>query len=176
MRGPNHVCARAQRLGAKVAERTAKYFSSSATNKVDAKGRVSIPALFRKVLAAEASPVLFLMPEVRGKPAIEGFGETYFAQLHEQLGELNPLSDEYDALTDLLVSSTVQLPLDETGRIVLPASLREAANIEGEALFVGRSRTFQIWRPDAYEALKADMRQTARASFGKLPGGKGAKE
>lgn len=151
-----------------------KFFSSSATNKVDAKGRVSIPAPFRKVLAAENSPLLFLMPEVRGKPAIEGFGEAYFERMAGQLEKMNPLSDEFDALTDLMVSRTWQLPLDETGRIVLPAPLRETAGIEGEALFVGRIRTFQIWRPETYAALQDEMRETARANFDKLPWSEGA--
>ena len=149
-----------------------KFFSSSATNKVDAKGRVSIPAPFRKVLAGEASPILFLMPEVRGKPAIEGFGETYFERMAGQLEQMNPLSDEYDALTDVMVSRTYQLNLDETGRIVLPTPLREAAGIEGEALFVGRIRTFQIWKPETYEALRGEMQDTARANFDKLPWGR----
>ena len=78
-----------------------KFFSSSATNKVDAKGRVSIPAPFRKVLGMEDSPLLFLMPEVRGKPAIEGFGQSHFEKLADSLEKMNPLSAEYDALADV---------------------------------------------------------------------------
>lgn len=151
-----------------------KFFSSTATNRVDAKGRVSIPAPFRKVLAAENSPLLFLRPEVRGRPAIEGFGEAYFEELARQLEQLSPVSDEYEALADLMVSRTWQLPLDETGRIVLPAPLREAAGIKDEALFVGRIRTFQIWNPETYRALEAELRDTARANFHKLPWGRGA--
>lgn len=149
-----------------------KFFSSSATNKVDAKGRVSIPAPFRKVLAGEQSPLLFLRPDVKGRPAVEGFGEAYFDEMADQLQELNPLSDAYEALTDLMVSRTWQLPLDETGRIVLPAPLREAAGIEGEALFVGRIRTFQIWNPATYEAQREELRETARANLDKLPWGR----
>lgn len=150
-----------------------KFFSSSATNKVDGKGRVSIPAPFRKVLQGEDNPVLFLMPEVRGKHAIEGFGESHFAQLADSLTQMHPLSTEYDALVDALAGQAHQLPLDETGRIVLPRELREQAGIEDEAFFVGRVNTFQIWNPKTYQLGKAAMRQTAVANLSKLPWGGG---
>ncbi len=148
-----------------------KFFSSSATNKVDAKGRVSIPAPFRKVLAAEGSPALYLRPEVQGKPAIEGFGETYFDKEAAALEQMQPTDPAFEALADLMISRTSSMPLDETGRIVLPAALREAAGIEGEAIFVGRIRTFQIWKPENYYALQSDMRATAEANFDKMPWG-----
>ncbi|MEM7269221.1 MAG: hypothetical protein AAF401_08205 [Pseudomonadota bacterium] len=149
-----------------------KYFSGTWTNKVDAKGRVSIPAPFRKVLAAEASPLLFLRPEIKGKPAIDGFGESHFDEFAASLEQMNPHEDEYDALVDLMVSRTIQLPLDETGRIVLPAGMREGAGIESEALFVGRLRSFQIWRPGRYDALKDERQATGQASLGALPWGR----
>ncbi|MEM7523291.1 MAG: hypothetical protein AAF360_05965 [Pseudomonadota bacterium] len=151
-----------------------KFFSSSATNKVDGKGRVSIPAPFRKVLQGEETPILFLMPEVRGKPAIEGFGLSHFEKLADAAGEMNPLSPEYDAIADVVAGQAVQLPLDDTGRIVLPAELREMTGITDSAFFIGRFKTFQIWRPETYAAGKGAMRETAVANFDKLPwGGKG---
>ncbi len=148
-----------------------KFFSSSATNKVDAKGRVSIPAPFRKVLAGEGSPLLHLRPEVQGKPAIEGFGDAYYEKTAMELGRMAPTDPAFDALTDLMISRTSSMPLDETGRIVLPAALRAAAGIEGEAIFVGRIHTFQIWKPENYYALQADLRATAEANFDKMPWG-----
>ncbi len=148
-----------------------KFFSSSATNKVDAKGRVSIPAPFRKVLAAESSPMLYLRPEIQGKPAIEGFGEAYFDKEAAALERMQPTDPAFEALADLMISRTSSMPLDETGRIVLPGALREAAGIEGEAIFVGRIRTFQIWKPESYLALQSDMRSTAEANFDKMPWG-----
>ena len=92
-----------------------KFFSSSATNKVDAKGRVSIPAPFRKVLAAENSPMLYLRPEIQGKPAIEGFGEAYFDKEAAALEQMQPTDPAFEALADLMISRTSSMPLDETG-------------------------------------------------------------
>lgn len=146
-----------------------KYFSGNATNKVDAKGRVSIPAPFRKVLGMEESPLLFLMPDPRGKLAIEGYGQSHFEMLAESAEQMNPLSSDFDGMVDLIFSQTEQLPLDSTGRIVLPPAFRELAGIEGEALFVGRVRSFQIWNPDNYRAQAAGLRENAQANLDRLP-------
>lgn len=145
-----------------------KFFSSSATNKVDDKGRVSIPAPFRKVLQGEDSRVLFLMPELRGAPCIVGFGESHFENLANSLTQMNPFSEEYDALADAVAGQARQLPLDETGRIVLPKDLKDLAGIDGQAYFVGKINTFQIWSPEVYEAGRAQRTETARANFDKL--------
>ena len=111
-----------------------KYFSSSATNKVDAKGRVSIPAPFRKVLQAEENPVLYLRPEVSGKRVIEGFGQSHMDEIAEALSRMNPLTQETRALTDVLVSRAHPLPLDETGRIRWNAEPAEGALINPAGL------------------------------------------
>ncbi|MFV0473418.1 MAG: division/cell wall cluster transcriptional repressor MraZ [Pikeienuella sp.] len=145
-----------------------KFFSSSATNKVDGKGRVSIPAPFRKVLAGEDSPILFLMPELLGEPTIIGFGQSHFENLARSLTGMNPFSPEFRALADAVAGQAHQLPLDETGRIVLPKDLREIADIGDEAFFVGSLNTFQIWKPETYAANRARMMETARANIGKL--------
>ena len=94
-----------------------KFFSSSATNKVDAKGRVSIPAPFRKVLAAEGSPVLYLRPEIQGKPAIEGFGETFFEKTALELDRMQPTDPAFEALADLMISRTSSMPCNRSGSL-----------------------------------------------------------
>jgi MraZ protein len=146
-----------------------KFFSSSATNKVDAKGRVSIPAPFRKVLQGEGSSVLVLVPEITGRPVVEGFGEAHFAKLAASLEEMNPYSPEYDALANVVFGAAHQLPLDDTGRIILPQEFRDLTGITDMAQFVGRANTFQIWNPETYQAGMAEMRETARANVHKLP-------
>ncbi len=145
-----------------------KFFSSSATNKVDGKGRVSIPAPFRKVLQGEGSQILFLMPELRGAPTIVGFGERHFENLANSLIRMNPFGEEYDALADAVAGQARQLPLDETGRIVLPKDLRELAGIGDEAFFVGKVNMFQIWNPETYAAARPALMEKARANFDKL--------
>ena len=148
-----------------------KNFSSSATNKVDAKGRVSIPAPFRKVLQAEESPVLYLRPDAGGKGVIEGFGQSYMDEMSAMLSKMNPLLPQTRALKRVMVGRARPLPLDETGRIVLPADLRALAGIADSAQFVGAVKTFEIWNPEAYEADDAEMQALAIESFDLLPWG-----
>lgn len=145
-----------------------KFFSSSATNKVDGKGRVSIPAPFRKVLQSEDSPILFLMPELLGGPTIVGFGQSHFENLARSMSRMNPFSPEARALTNAVAGKAQQLPLDETGRIVLPKDLRALTGITDEAYFIGAVNTFQIWKPETYTADEAAMMEVARANVDKL--------
>ena len=77
------------------------------------------------------------------------------------------------ALADVVAGQAHQLPLDDTGRIVMPEAFRELAGITDSAYFVGRINTFQIWNPEKYEAVKAQRRETAVANFDKLPWGGG---
>lgn len=139
-------------------------FTSTVTNKVDAKGRVSVPASFRKVLAsgeAEDDGLVFLRPNPLGEPVIEGFGQGFFDEL-VGFAERDPVFGEYDSVSDLLAGSIHQAQLDEAGRIVLPKELRDHAGIAEEATFVGQFSKFAIWNPAAYAAWKAENESRAR--------------
>lgn len=151
-----------------------KFFSSNSTHKIDSKGRVSIPANFRKVLDLEAQPGVVLIPGIRGEAAIEGLGVGRFEQLVEAIDEMNPLEEETMALAYTVMGEARHIQLDDTGRIVLGADLREFAGLGDQALFVGLGRSFQIWNPETYAARQEAMRDKARANFHLLPWGKKA--
>jgi MraZ protein len=149
-----------------------RFFSSTTVNKIDDKGRVSIPAAFRKVLDAETQPGLWLIPGLRDEPAIEGLGSTRFEALAEAIDAMNPLDPAAIALSNKVMGKARHLLLeDNTGRIVLPRDFRQIAGIEGEALFVGLGKTFQIWNPEAYAARQADLDRLASENFARLPWG-----
>jgi MraZ protein len=145
-----------------------RFFSSNVKNRIDGKGRVSIPAPFRKVLEQEATPGVVLIPGMGGHACIDGMGHSRLEQMAESLdGE--PLDPVAYALQVSLIGEARQLQLDDTGRIVLPQDLREMAGLEGEtALFVGLGKTFQIWNPEAYEAQRAELKKIALANFDRL--------
>ena len=134
-----------------------RYFSGSSTHKIDAKGRLSIPAPYRKVLDGESQPGVVLIPGLRLKPAIEGFGYGFFEQMAQTLDRMNPLAPATIALANRLMGQARHIQLEDTGRIVLPQDLREMLGNPGEALFVGMGRTFQIWNPEHYAARQAEM-------------------
>ncbi len=148
-----------------------KLFISSSTHKVDKKGRVSIPATFRRVLEQEDESGVVLGPTLREQPCVEGYGYGRLEQLASQLDQLNPLSEEYEALAGQVLGRAKLVSLDPEGRIVLPGEFIERAHIENEAVFVGLGKTFQIWSPALYAKHRDAMRGVAQANVGKLPWG-----
>ena len=136
-------------------------FLSTYTNKVDRKGRVSVPATFRSTLATHRHPnVVILFPSLKAT-ALDGGGSDYMEDLHNRLSMLDPLSDEYDALS-MMFADSHQLSIDGEGRIILPETLKEFAQITDEAAFVGRGAMFQVWQPALFAGHREASRERSR--------------
>lgn len=135
-------------------------FLSTYINKVDAKGRVSLPADFRTALGGDAAVILF--PSFK-TTAIEGWSQDRMARLADEMDKLDAFSDQSDNLTAAVFARAKTIPVDSNdGRIILPPEFRAHAGIKAEAKFVGLGRTFQIWQPDAHESHAAEA--AAKAS------------
>jgi MraZ protein len=150
-------------------------FLSTFTNKVDRKGRVSVPASFRTSLSGlGASPngtfVLFPSPHY---PALEGCTLERMQEFAARLDALEQFSPEHDELSTLFASSH-QLSLDSEGRVGLPEELMAEAKITEAVSFVGAGGTFQLWEPEAYTAHQAEMRERMKANKRTLPSGRPA--
>ena len=137
-------------------------FLSTIVNKVDRKGRVSVPAAFRAALTGEGFSGAVLFPSI-SLAAIEGWGMGRMEQLSAGIDALNPFSDERDAFAMSILAAAHQLPFDTEGRVVLSPPLIEHANLGEHAAFVGRGSTFQIWEPVALRASQEEARKRARA-------------
>ena len=137
-------------------------FLSRFDNKVDRKGRVSVPAQFRAVLAAQSFQGIVAYPSpVLG--AVEACGMDRFAELADGIDQgFNQFTDEHGALATALLSRSHQLQFDGEGRVMLPAPLIDHAGITDMATFSGRGRTFQIWNPDAYDVYEREATEKAR--------------
>lgn len=118
-------------------------FLSSYANRVDKKGRVSVPSQFRAELEHMNGFIAFPHTE---HPCIEGWDRARMAQLADVMDDYSPLSEEYDALAYLLGKAR-ELPFDPEGRVILPGYLMEAAGITDSVVFIGRGKSFQIWEP-----------------------------
>ena len=124
-------------------------FLSSTTNKVDAKGRVSVPAAYRAALAGQPFHGIVALPSFK-YAAIQCGGMEWMEHLNRGVSAYDFFSDEHDTLTTTLFSRTEQLSFDGEGRVVLPAALVEHANLNKTAAFVGRGPIFEIWEPEAF--------------------------
>ena len=132
-------------------------FLSTFTNKVDKKGRVSVPAPFRAALAGQNFNGLVAFRSYR-LPAIEGLDMERMEQFSESADALDLFSEEHEDITATIFADAVQLSFDSEGRIMLPDQLVEHAGIADSATFVGRGRTFQIWEPGRLAAYGAEVR------------------
>ncbi|NQV47484.1 MAG: division/cell wall cluster transcriptional repressor MraZ [Rhodospirillaceae bacterium] len=138
-------------------------------NKIDKKGRVSVPKPFRDTFASEGFQGVYAYPSIRFD-AIEVCGETYFRALTQRLDDqLSMFSPEQDDLLIAILDNAHALAFDPEGRIVIPAELLDMAAITDEARFVGRVSYFQIWQPDAHEEHRHQGFNQARARGVTLP-------
>ncbi len=134
------------------------HFVSSYTNRVDAKGRVSVPAAFRAILTRDASETLFCYPTLDAV-AIDAGGASLVSEIYALLDELAPYSDERDELSLALFGDAENLKIDGDGRIMLPQRLRDYAGISDTVTFVGMGHKFQIWTPDNLQSRLASARR-----------------
>ena len=129
-------------------------FVSTITNKLDSKGRVSIPAPYRQILAAQNTAGVYCFASFVA-PALEAFGDALLSEFAERLNQLDPFfSADHDAQAQAVLSATRLLALDDEGRVRLPDDFIAHAEITGQVSFVGMGRKFQIWNPERY-ALNA---------------------
>ncbi len=138
-----------------------RYFFSRFDNKVDKKGRVSVPARWRAIIAQQAFQGIVAYPSPVSA-AVEACGMDRHERLAESIDGFNPFSDTHGAFAAALLTRSHPLPFDGEGRVMLPEALLAHAGIEGMASFAGRGATFQIWRPDAYDAYEAEALERAR--------------
>lgn len=140
----------------------ARRFRGEYTFKVDSKGRVSIPALFRRVLeAGDATWVEGKRPElviVYGD-ATQNFLEVYTMRaieaLEDKIARL-PSSPLKRKLTKRISGQAFPTEVDPDGRLVIPARLRDKIELEKEAYFLATGDTFQIWNPATYAEIEAE--------------------
>lgn len=138
-------------------------FLSTTENKVDPKGRVSVPAPFREALRDLNSPSVVVFASYR-LPCLEGWSLKGMEELSESVESLDLFSEQKDILTASLFADARALPIDSDGRIILPTDLAAFAGIDipGKAAFVGQGKTFQIWEPGRFMDHRHQALQKAR--------------
>jgi MraZ protein len=146
-----------------------EYFLSTFTNRIDKKGRISVPAEFRAILARRGSSRLFANKSIR-YPCVDAFGEDYVDSIMKRIREMEYDTDEQDDYLDTTTAGILPVSWDGEGRIVLPEPMIAHAQLSDMAAFVGRGDSFAIWNPALFEARQTEARtrqQTRRQGAGK---------
>lgn len=136
-------------------------FVSNYANRLDAKGRVSIPAPFRTILAKEGQAGLFVQPSL-DEAALDAGGEALLQEIDRLLASLGPCSAERDSLSTALLGVSEILKMDGEGRVVLSETLKAHAGISDQVAFVGLGPKFQLWEPERFRAHLSAARGRAR--------------
>ncbi|MEL7098577.1 MAG: division/cell wall cluster transcriptional repressor MraZ [Pseudomonadota bacterium] len=142
----------------------ARRFRGESDHKVDTKGRVSIPAPYRRVIEAcdpdwteGLPPRLIIVYGGATRDYLEGFTIEAMDEVDEKIAQFPRGSAKRKAMERLYSAQSIEAEVDNTGRIVLPAKLREKIGLDGMARFVSSGDTFEIWNPETYDATVAAL-------------------
>ncbi|MGB0960209.1 MAG: division/cell wall cluster transcriptional repressor MraZ [Halocynthiibacter sp.] len=135
----------------------ARRFRGESHHKVDAKGRVSIPADFRRVLESSdpdwtdgLNPNLVIVYGDHRRNYLECYTIDAIDEVDDQIADLPRGSQARKMLQRMFHGQSIATSVDETGRLVLPAKIRAKIGLEKEAFFIAAGDTFQIWNPETY--------------------------
>ena len=138
-------------------------FLDTIINKVDAKGRVSLPADYRAIVKELNSEIVCYRS--LNLPCIEGCTEDLLDKLATEIeNSTDFFSETQDDLTNLIFGDAKRYTFDSTGRIMLSEKLLKHAEITDSAVFVGKGRKFQIWSEKNWKKEEARIREKVKAN------------
>ena len=128
-------------------------FLSTYENKLDKKGRVSVPASFRSYLSNIGYNGVICYPSFNNQ-CIEAWPQDRIEKISNAIDSLNPFEEKKDYFATSILSESINLQFDSEGRISLTSKLLKHAKIKNSMLFVGQGKTFQIWEPTIFEKFR----------------------
>ena len=142
-------------------------FLSTYENKLDKKGRVSVPASFRSYLSNLGYNGVICYPSFNHQ-SIEVWPQDRIEKISNTIDSLNPFEEKRDFFATSILSESISLQFDSEGRISLTSKLLKHAKIKSSMLFVGQGKTFQIWEPTIFEKFKVNARKKANLNRASL--------
>lgn len=135
-------------------------FRGNFAHNIDEKGRVSLPAEFRRILAErEENSVVITNYITDGARCLEGFGVKAWAAFEEKLREKSRFSPKLQKLENFYLSRASECPIDSSGRILIPSYLRTYAGIEKELQFTSSIHGFRVWDRRVWEVIFSQAEQ-----------------
>jgi MraZ protein len=146
-------------------------FMGTHVSRLDAKGRVSIPAPFRAVLkSGPGGSATLVLRQSHKQLCVEAWPAHVFHALATPMQQLDVFGDAQDDLAFTIYGGATEIEPDRDGRVVLPESLARYAKLGDNAAFVGTGKLFQIWEPEAAERRRVEALERVRAGKLTLPG------
>ena len=142
-------------------------FISTYENKLDKKGRVSVPAAFRSHLSNLGYNSIICYPSFTNS-SIEFCPQSRLEKIAETIDTLNPFEENRDIFSTSILANSSQLNFDGEGRITLSEKLLEHSGIKEKILFVGQGKTFQMWEPAEFKKFSDQARKKANLKRSEL--------
>ena len=142
-------------------------FLSTYENKIDKKGRVSVPASYRSYLSSLGYNGVICYPSFNNQ-SLEACAQDRIEKISDTIDALNPFEEKRDIFATSVLAESVNLQFDSEGRISIPNKLLNHAKIKQSMLFVGQGTTFQIWEPKLFEKFKIQARKKANLNRASL--------
>ena len=142
-------------------------FLSTYENKLDKKGRVSVPASYRSYLSNIGYNGIICYPSFNN-PCIEAWPQDRIEKISNAIDSLNPFEEKKDYFATSILSESINLQFDSEGRILLHQKLLKHAKIKNSVVFVGQGKTFQIWEPTTFEKFKVNARKKSNINRSSL--------
>ncbi len=142
-------------------------FLSTYENKLDKKGRVSVPASFRSYLSNLGYNGVICYPSFNNH-SIEAWPQDRIEKISNSIDALNPFEEKKDFFSTSILSESINLQFDSEGRISITPKLLKHAKIKNSMVFVGQGKTFQIWEPTIFEKFKVNAKKKANINRSSL--------
>ena len=133
-------------------------FLSTYENRLDKKGRVTVPAPFRSYLSNLGYNGVVCYPSFNNQ-SIEAWPQDRIEKISSAIDALDPFEEKKDYFSTSILSESINLQFDSEGRISLTSKLLKHAKIKNSILFVGQGKTFQIWEPTIFEKFRVSAKR-----------------
>ena len=142
-------------------------FLSTYENKLDKKGRVSVPASYRSYLSNLGYNGVICYPSFNNQ-SIEVWPQDRIEKISNTIDNLNPFEEKRDFFATSILSESINLQFDSEGRVQITPKLLKHARIKNSMLFVGQGKTFQIWEQTHFEKFRATARKKSNINRASL--------
>ncbi len=132
---------------------------------IDAKGRISVPSKFREVLATQFDERLIV---TNFDQCLWAYPAPEWRKVEEKVASLPQFKTEVKALQRFFISAAVESPIDKQGRIIIPSTLRDYADLKKDCIVVGMSQRIEIWGKERWTQVFETAEQTLQGSIDKL--------
>ncbi len=142
-------------------------FISTYENKLDKKGRVSVPAAYRSHLSSVGYNSVVCYPSFTNS-SVEFCSQDRLEKIADTIDTLSPFEENRDIFSTSILANSFQLNFDADGRVTLTEKLLEHSKIKEKVLFVGQGKTFQMWEPTLFKKFSEDARKKANLKRSEL--------